>query len=528
MLYTKLTSVALAVYAYLSSPIHGGTYYLTQITSPFTCPPSEPCNIHCNVPEHNQIYEYNCGNSTNCLFHCEEKKCANGAAIYGANSTNLNVTLDAKAQQCFKNAHVVTPSHGNAYFHNGNVASKGYRGMKVYAGINAQNIIINCDGTSAIDECKEMEVHASTAQFLQINIGDQTNNTYESGIIECPTNSHYKGPHLAPCIIDATHGEMRSITITAPQGIPKGVWITGCGACDNTTQVICDTIDAVNGDSKSGVSTWPFDTNSDCWWNSTNHSTLNPTNNPTSVPTNNPITSNPSQNTLNPTHNPTLNPTQSTSTPSDNPTNTPTLSTTYDILYHTSEATFDHEPSKWDHLTWWWVIGILIVILFIAFIVFVICFLVKSIREDENEQKQRKKSSTHTIVHPMDMKRDDHEEPELDKAVYSLELGDVGDAFGLKHEAKADTSEQPVPIHIPESIVTGVESEDDNATPLIQETTATDRTRDSNLLGHGLDTPENTVLSPFSPVSPLSPVQDGTESDANHNRFKIRKHRASS
>ena len=111
------------------------------------------------------------------------------------------------------------------------------------------------------------KVYASTANYLKVTVGNGLE--FVSATIECPVNSLYDGPDIAPCIIDATDGVMGDISIIAPDGIPNGVYIIGISSYSNV-EVICD---------DDGFSIYPFDTFSSCWW--TNDPSTEPTIEPT-------------------------------------------------------------------------------------------------------------------------------------------------------------------------------------------------------------------------------------------------------
>eukprot|EP01084_Bolivina_argentea_P177071 306288_1 len=103
MLYKKIAAVALSVYAFLSSPISGGTYYYTgTVTRNFHCPSGEPCEIVCDWKEHKLQYNIYCEDATECKLRCEEKKCFASANIYGGTTPNLIATMKSGGQECFK------------------------------------------------------------------------------------------------------------------------------------------------------------------------------------------------------------------------------------------------------------------------------------------------------------------------------------------------------------------------------------------------------------------------------------------
>eukprot|EP01083_Nonionella_stella_P080533 221364_1 len=306
MLYKKITFIAASIYAFLSMPTYGSLYYVSSVGikrashNPYTCPPVDNCVIHCDVGDHKEELEFHCGSSGKCIFYCEEKKCGNKATIYGENAGSLLVYGEAK--ECLKDSNVYVPNSGSAYFYNGNTAEKPYKGMDIYSGPNTQEIVLNCDGTSTGDECKNTNVYASSAQFLQINVGYLKE--LQEVTIECPADSSYHGSQIAPCIIDAKTGYLYDVTIRAPWGTPKGLYITGASQYSNVW-LECN---------EGHRSEYPFTLSDDCWW------TNNPTTDPTTAPTNTPT-----QPTTNPTAAPTSPPTKS---PTDAPTLAPTLAPT--------------------------------------------------------------------------------------------------------------------------------------------------------------------------------------------------------
>eukprot|EP01084_Bolivina_argentea_P017919 33407_1 len=313
MLYKKLAYISLATFALLTSPIIGETY-LTSSNSgaDYTCTETgqgSTCTIHCNQVDQ-RGYNFNCGTAEDCYFYCDEQKCAKEAVINASNSNNLYVI--ASGRECMKKSTVNAPNYGNAYLSMPS-SLKGFKEMNVKSGTHTKNIIIDCDSTQTDkDECKLMNVYASTAEYLEINIANGIE--FEEAIIECPVNSNYNGPSIAPCIINASNnGKIGKLTINAPNGIPKNVWIDiGSGQYIAPVTINCNLL------SGSFSSTSPFTSSSSCWW------TDNPTNDPTETPSYNPSitpTESHSDNpTVTPSDNPTKYPTDNPSiTPSDNP-----------------------------------------------------------------------------------------------------------------------------------------------------------------------------------------------------------------
>jgi len=94
----------------------------------------------------------------------------------------------------------------------------------VHSGPQTQRIAINCTfGTG--NECNGLVVHAQTAQYLEVVVGAESE-LDGNAVVNCPQNSSYQGPEIAPCIIDASDGGMiTAITINTLDGIPNDVWI---------------------------------------------------------------------------------------------------------------------------------------------------------------------------------------------------------------------------------------------------------------------------------------------------------------
>eukprot|EP01084_Bolivina_argentea_P232374 391665_1 len=322
MLYKKII-YTLATYASLTNRVFAEDCYSNNNCYTCTGGSSTTCNIFCDSGENkNNPPDFDCGNAGECYFHCNEKKCSSSGTLDATSSNNLYVIVGTNGEECMKAVTVNTPQYGNANFNMGQ-SKKGFKNMIVNAGTNAQNIIINIPGTTANgDDVKQMEVRASTAQFVKITFGNGLE--WEDGLLECPVNSLYDGPEVAPCIIDASNGAdgiLLDTEIIAPDGIPKNVYIKG-GNFQGSTTIQCDNIDPLNGGGDN-LSTGPFGTGSDCWW--TNDPTYDPTKSPTPAPTKNPTPAPTKHPTPAPTKHPTPAPTKHpTKIPTKNPTPAPT------------------------------------------------------------------------------------------------------------------------------------------------------------------------------------------------------------
>eukprot|EP01083_Nonionella_stella_P314102 1130328_1 len=256
----KLHAVAFSVYAFLSSPIYGSMYYVsTNPSSNYQCPDTSICHIYCDVPDLGVINHYNCSDASECHFHCDEMKCGANAFIYGNNANTLNITQSSTGEQCLSSANITAPNYGNASFET--ESKKGFKGMTVHAASNTNQIIIHCDSPiQDTDDCKSMNVYASTAQYLYISIGNALE--FAQSTVECPVGSSYNGPDAAPCVFDAANGILDNVIIVAPQGIPHNVYVTDCLSCTNV-QLQCDQVSSVNN-----TSLYPFPSSA-CWYTPT-------------------------------------------------------------------------------------------------------------------------------------------------------------------------------------------------------------------------------------------------------------------
>eukprot|EP01083_Nonionella_stella_P158123 514256_1 len=317
MLYRKIYKISLGAYVLLSSLTHGSTYYVQSApSSNYQCPSGEAlCHIYCDQAEHTNHNTYDCNDAQHCYFHCDAKLCGEWSEINAANAIHLNVTQASSGQQCLQFANVTTPDHGNAYL--SSYAKKGFWGMNLFAGTNANQIIIDVsdEKNDKKVDLQEMNIYAGTATYFNFNLG---NLEWKASILECPANSAYNGPDIAPCTIDASNGKLNEILIKAPYGIPRGFWINDCKTCTNV-QIQCTQADALNGIVQGNTSFYPFNSTSDCWW--TNHPTTDPTNAPSVSPTNAP--------SFAPSFAPSVSPTRATQSPSAVPSNAPTLSPSF-------------------------------------------------------------------------------------------------------------------------------------------------------------------------------------------------------
>ena len=258
-----------------------------------------------------------CGNSTTCYFYCESTKCFESSILNAQNTQNLIVI--SKASECMKKSTINLPDYGNASFSMIDNGAKSFKEMIVNSGSKTQNIFIDCTYGSG-DECKQMIINATSAQYLEIKIGANSeyegkNNDDKAAIIHCPQNSDYNGPEIASCIIDVSEGGLLQLAqIHTLNGIPKDVWIKSGTTELDTVTINCDMgISQNNGNS--------FKNEGDCW------DTLSPTTDPTYTPTTNTQTPSetPSESptelpTISPSNLPTLSPTHATSSPTMNPT----------------------------------------------------------------------------------------------------------------------------------------------------------------------------------------------------------------
>eukprot|EP01084_Bolivina_argentea_P183016 315865_1 len=315
----------LIIYTFLSRYVLSSTYYVSKnkYTS-YTCPdgPTGTCNIYCDYNYGVYQRELDCASAGQCNIYCTSKKCAQYATITASNSNNLNIIATSTSNECVKKANIYVPNYGNASFDD-TTSKRGLRGIRVYAGTNTQNIIINVESPNiAGDDVRDMKIYASTAEYVHITLSNALE--WQNGYLECPVNSPYNGPNIAPCILDASNGNgiINSVEIIAPDGIPKNVYIYP-GRYQGTNTIKCTNVDALNG-KQIDISYSPFDKSSDCWW--TRDPTMDPTTDPTIDPTIDPTTDPTFDPTKDPTYHPTTDP---TTDPTLTPTNTPTSPPTH-------------------------------------------------------------------------------------------------------------------------------------------------------------------------------------------------------
>eukprot|EP01084_Bolivina_argentea_P155276 270598_1 len=304
----------------------GTIYNAYSSLGQLTCNNTHKCILYCDETEGKTSFDYSfhCGNTYECEFNCVGTKCFENGILNASNSNHLNVL--SSASECLKNATIYLPNNGNATF--SMTEEKSFKEMVVNAGINTQNIIINCSyGT--IDECKQLTVNAETAQYLEINIGfnsELDGTPKNNAIINCPINSNYNGPQITSCIINLLNGaSLKNVEINTINGIPNDVWIytddTGNTQLFNI-KIICN-----NGYSFNFGNS--FVNQGDCWY----------TNYPTKYPTNYPISFSTQYPSIQPSKLPTIIPTNNvipTVTPSQTvPTLIPTITTSEYIMLPT-------------------------------------------------------------------------------------------------------------------------------------------------------------------------------------------------
>eukprot|EP01083_Nonionella_stella_P081948 226046_1 len=322
MFYKHLLIVSLSIYAFFTSQIIGSNVYVSTSGAGHTCTdgPGGICNIYCDGSASKATFD--CANAGECYFHCDTWRCVTMGTINATLSNNLNIIVGPNGTECMRSADVYVPNNGNATFDMGD-SNTGFSRMKVHAGTNTQNIMIDISSTHAqagANDAHLMEVHASTAKNVHITIGN--GNEWSSGTLECPLLSSFAPVSTAPCFVDASNGILNSVNMYAPDGIPYNFWIID-GAYFGTNTLYCANVDGYNGATKGGSSVAPFTVDSDCWW------TANPTLSPT-----NPIISNhssyPSVSPINPTITYTITPSNYPSqSPSEAPSDLPTKTPTY-------------------------------------------------------------------------------------------------------------------------------------------------------------------------------------------------------
>ena len=199
-----------------------------NLTGDYTCNipngGSGTCNLSCESKDEAKDSKINCGDSTECYLYCEEKKCMDKADLYAPNATNLHIIIGAKGEECMKDVNIYAPNNGNVYIQSGD-GKKGLKGIKIHSGTNTNDIIINYTASTIYgNEMKEIEIYASSAQTLQINMSSAAY-TIEDAIIECPTypiDSQYDGNLASSCIIDASNGGiLKMLKFELPMGFRK-------------------------------------------------------------------------------------------------------------------------------------------------------------------------------------------------------------------------------------------------------------------------------------------------------------------
>lgn len=83
------------------------------------------------------------------------------------------------------------------------------------------------------------------------------------GELHCPINSDYRGPEMAPCMVDLIDGAVQTVAIYAPGGIPKNVWVSLDSRSIGTWKSV---IKDLKIECDTGWSTPPFETSDFCWY----------------------------------------------------------------------------------------------------------------------------------------------------------------------------------------------------------------------------------------------------------------------
>ena len=220
--------------------------------------------------------------------------------------------MTSTGKECLKETDVYLPNNGIAFIDTDD--EKGLKKALIHGGVDTE-IYINCGG-SVNEECKQMDVDASTSSFLKITMGSSSE--LIDNEIYCPIDSTYSGSEASSCIIDnSAGGTLEDVIVYAVNGWPADFYATG----DDLNQITVD-CGSSYGSSTSG-NTLSGGTG-DCYI------TSSPTNDPSKTPTNSPSSDNPTAApTTNPTPTPTDTPTVSpTPSPTANPTINPTPSPT--------------------------------------------------------------------------------------------------------------------------------------------------------------------------------------------------------
>ena len=185
---------------------------------------NDTCLLNCNVANAN-IGNFDCRTAGTCIINCIAPSCLEGTYIYAANSKNL--TVYATAELCMANTEIQLPSGGDAIL-TADTLGNSDNDMIFYSSWIEQNgntnsLILNCVDTAQIanEECSEMDIWMGDGIYLEINIDGAE---MENSQIECPKDSTYNGPSVAPCIIDATKAESTyGTSIFTNHGTPQDV-----------------------------------------------------------------------------------------------------------------------------------------------------------------------------------------------------------------------------------------------------------------------------------------------------------------
>ena len=282
---------------------------------------------HCDEHEGTSNAVFRCGNVNECHFTCEQYRCAKYAVIDASNANQLYIHSTDNSQECFLEADFLLPDHGNATFTSDPNAVRAFKGTFIESGTNTSNIIIDIQGKGVNDDdLIGMVISAKTAQYVEVTISNGMK--WRNGELYCPVNSRYRGPEIAPCMVDLTDAETQDTDIFAPEGIPKNVWVEideNVPSNYDELWIKClrvKQLNSVNAGSNGKWSQIPVDTDDNCWW--TNNPTMDPTIDPTMNPTVEP-TAAPS---MSPTYSPSTAPSSSPTDSTTDPTNAPSIAPT--------------------------------------------------------------------------------------------------------------------------------------------------------------------------------------------------------
>ena len=255
--------------------------------------------------------------------------------LYAYNVANLHIIIGPDGEECMKNVNIYAPNNGNVYIQSGD-GKKGIIGIKIYGGTNTGDIVIDYTASNVYgEEMKDIEIYASSAQTLQINMAS---NGYEieDAIIECPIypiHSQYNGELMSSCLINASNsGILTNVEIRAADGFPKGVYLVP-GYINEDSWINCTArVDDLNGSEEGNNSIETLDASQPCYWTGTPTSspTASPTYAPSELPSKLPNRAPSKPPSKSPTGNPSQSPSWFTSaplgTPSSSPIIVPTLS----------------------------------------------------------------------------------------------------------------------------------------------------------------------------------------------------------